>query len=118
MVDDSPMSLPNGDGTQYVPQNYDGRFRGREHRETHNQRGEDQQATAAEQPAGFDFGQQLLDTGQRAITTESAVRREVLAALAGMLAQHPGFAPGRGAEIDGGGLCGCLCGVQDLFRHR
>ncbi|HSX01682.1 MAG TPA: PBP1A family penicillin-binding protein [Candidatus Saccharimonadia bacterium] len=27
-VDDAPLSLPNGDGTQYVPQNYDGKFRG------------------------------------------------------------------------------------------
>jgi 1A family penicillin-binding protein len=29
VIDDKPMSLPNGDGTQYVPQNYDGKFRNR-----------------------------------------------------------------------------------------
>lgn len=28
-VDDAPISLPNGDGTQYVPQNYDLKFRGK-----------------------------------------------------------------------------------------
>jgi 1A family penicillin-binding protein len=27
-VDDAPMQLPQGDGTMYVPQNYDGKFRG------------------------------------------------------------------------------------------
>jgi 1A family penicillin-binding protein len=27
-VDDAPMSVPNGDGSQYVPQNYDLKFRG------------------------------------------------------------------------------------------
>jgi membrane carboxypeptidase/penicillin-binding protein len=28
-VDDKPISLPQGDGTMYVPQNYDGKFRGK-----------------------------------------------------------------------------------------
>jgi 1A family penicillin-binding protein len=27
-VDDAPMQLPNGDGSLYIPQNYDGKFRG------------------------------------------------------------------------------------------
>ena len=69
---------------------------------------------AAEQSAGFDFGQQLVDTGQRAIAAECAIRREILAGLAGMLAQHPGFASGRGADLDDRGLCG----FHWLFRHR
>jgi 1A family penicillin-binding protein len=28
-VDDLPLNLPSGDGTAYIPKNYDGRFRGR-----------------------------------------------------------------------------------------
>jgi 1A family penicillin-binding protein len=28
-VDDKPLQLPQGDGTMYVPQNYDGKFRGK-----------------------------------------------------------------------------------------
>ena len=62
--------------------------------------------TPADESAGFDFTQQCIGAGERAVPAEPPIGREVLPGLAGLLSQQPRCAPGQGGGGDGRGLGG------------